>query len=57
MGIIEDVVFTFEVIQVGLIPVLLILIVIHLNDSGSLLRQYYLKLTCYNIKIFGVLNF
>jgi hypothetical protein len=56
MGIIEDVVFTFEVIQVGLIPVLLILIVIHLNDSGSLLRQYYLKLTCYNIKIFGVLN-
>jgi hypothetical protein len=56
MGIIEDVVFTFEVIQVGLIPVLLILIVIHLNDRGSLLRQYYLKLTCYNIKIFGVLN-
>lgn len=57
MGIVEDVVFTFEVIQVGLIPSLLILVVIHLNDNGSLLRQYYLKLTCYNIKIFGVLNF
>lgn len=34
MGIIEDVVFTFEVIQVRLIPPLLILTVIHLNNSG-----------------------
>lgn len=56
MGIIENVVFTFEVIQMQWVPVLLLLIVIHLNDSGSLLRQYYLKLTCYNIKNFGVLN-
>ena len=49
VGIIKDVVFTFDVIQVGWVPVLLLFVVLHLNDSGSLL--YYYKFKIWSVKI------